>query len=84
MLPIGLAQAVAAMEHGTWYARSAELLHSSHFGTLRWLRALGDTVFALGVVTLASFLVGLLTGGSYETDAAPRTVAVREESAANS
>jgi nitric oxide reductase subunit B len=34
--------------------------------TLRWLRAPGDTVFALGAVLLAWFVVGLKTGWSLE------------------
>ena len=29
MLPIGLMQAWASVEYGTWYARSAEFLHSA-------------------------------------------------------
>lgn len=83
MLPIGLAQAAAAIERGTWYARSAELLHSGPFATLRWMRAPGDTVFALGVVALARFLVGLWTGGSYEADALPTALPAPEEGVAD-
>jgi nitric oxide reductase subunit B len=33
--------------------------------TLRWLRVIGDTVFALGAVALVLFIVGLATGHSY-------------------
>jgi nitric oxide reductase subunit B len=32
---------------------------------LRWMRVLGDTIFAVGAVTLFVFIVGLLTGRSF-------------------
>jgi nitric oxide reductase subunit B len=66
MLPIGILQTVAAVEQGTWWARSADFLQTPLMGTLRWLRAPGDTVFALGVGFLAWFVVGLKTGWSLE------------------
>jgi nitric oxide reductase subunit B len=34
--------------------------------TLRWLRLIGDTVFAVGSVTLVLFVVGLKTGWSID------------------
>lgn len=30
----------------------------------RWLRVVGDTIFAAGAVALAIFVIGLRTGGS--------------------
>jgi nitric oxide reductase subunit B len=66
MLPIGLMQAWASVEYGTWYARSAEFLHSGGMNQLRWMRMIGDTVFALGAVVLGWFVLGLLTGHSYD------------------
>ena len=33
--------------------------------TLRWLRVIGDTIFATGCVSLVVFVVGLSTGHSY-------------------
>ena len=66
MIPIGVMQTAAAIEHGTWYARSAEFLQQPVMQTLRWLRAPGDTVFAAGAVLLAWFVVGLKTGWSLE------------------
>lgn len=58
VLPVGLLQTYAAVEHGYWYARSAEFLHSGAMNTLRWLRVIGDTVFAVGAVAfVASVLV---------------------------
>jgi nitric oxide reductase subunit B len=65
LLPIGVIQAQAAIERGTWYARSAELLQSPLLSFLRWMRVPGDIIFAAGVVALAWFIIGLKTGWSY-------------------
>ncbi|HXU64970.1 MAG TPA: nitric-oxide reductase large subunit [Polyangia bacterium] len=67
LLPIGLLQAQAAIERGTWYARSAEFLQSPLLANLRWLRVPGDVIFSAGVVALAWFIIGLKTGWSYRT-----------------
>ena len=66
MLPIGLMQAWASVEYGTWYARSAEFLHSGGMNQLRWLRMVGDSIFALGALVLGWFVLGLVTGHSYD------------------
>jgi nitric oxide reductase subunit B len=66
LLPIGVLQTVASMEHGLWYARSAEFMQQHHMEILRWLRAIGDTLFAAGIVTLGWFVIGLKTGWSLE------------------
>ena len=63
-LPVGLAQTVASVENGLWYARSAEFMQSPTLDTFRWLRVIGDTIFAVGVIALAYFVVGLKTGWS--------------------
>ena len=65
MLPIGLAQTWASVQYGTWYARSAEFLHSGHLNDLRWMRMIGDTIFGVGAVVLGWFILGLATGHSY-------------------
>jgi len=59
LLPIGIAQTVAAIDHGTWYARSAEFLQTPWLQNVRWLRALGDSSFALGALALAYFIIGV-------------------------
>jgi len=69
-LPVGLAQTVASVTHGFWYARSAEFLQSGTLDTFRWLRVIGDTVFATGVVALAYFVIGLKTGWSIKKEVA--------------
>jgi nitric oxide reductase subunit B len=69
LLPTGLLQARAAIEQGTWWARSAEFLQTPLMNTLRWLRAPGDLVFAVGVVLMAWFVIGLRTGWSLQPTA---------------
>jgi len=64
LLPIGLLQAAASVEHGLWYARSAEFLQTPLMQGLRWARVAGDTLFASGVLALAWFVLGLKTGWS--------------------
>ncbi|GEO05042.1 nitric-oxide reductase large subunit [Adhaeribacter aerolatus] len=73
VLPIGLLQTWASVEHGLWYARSMEFMQTDTMEILRWLRVIGDTIFALGVVALAWFVVGLKTGWSLHphTDISP-------------
>ena len=66
LLPIGLAQAAASMEHGLWYARSDTFLQQPLLETLRWLRIVGDTVFLTGVASLSWFVIGLKTGWSWQ------------------
>lgn len=66
MFPIGILQAKASIEYGTWYARSAEFMQSGPMQALRWLRAPGDVLFAVGAALLGWFVLGLLTGHSYE------------------
>jgi nitric oxide reductase subunit B len=61
-------QTWASVEHGYWYARSAEFLQTDLMHTLRWMRVPGDTLFAAGVVSLVLFVVGLATGGSLRRD----------------
>ncbi|PRQ03700.1 Nitric oxide reductase subunit B [Enhygromyxa salina] len=62
LLPIGLLQTWASVEHGLWYARSAEFMQTSHMEVLRWLRVVGDTVFAVGILALGWFVLGLKIG----------------------
>ena len=65
LLPIGLLQTWAAVEHGTWYARSAEFMQTGLMSNLRWMRAVGDSIFAAGALLLGYFVLGLVTGTSY-------------------
>lgn len=65
LLPVGLLQTWASVEHGYWYARSSEFLQTPVVRELRWLRIPGDTLFALGAVALVVFIAGLKTGHSF-------------------
>jgi nitric oxide reductase subunit B len=68
-LPIGLMQAWASVEVGTWYARSAEFMQMGIINNLRWARVLGDSLFAIGALVLGWFVLGLVTGHSYDPKA---------------
>lgn len=50
VLPVGLLQTWAGVEHGMGFARSAEFLQAPPIDTLRWLRVIGDSIFAIGVL----------------------------------
>jgi len=74
VLPVGLMQTIASVEHGMWYARSAEFLQGPGMDTLRWLRVVGDTIFAIGILALGWFIAGLHFGWStaeHDDDALP-------------
>jgi nitric oxide reductase subunit B len=72
LLPVGMMQTWEAVEKGTWSARSAEFLQTPAMNTLRWLRIVGDTIFATGVLAMGWFKLGLLTGHSFAAE--PSTV----------
>jgi nitric oxide reductase subunit B len=66
VLPIGLMQTWASVEHGLWYARSMEFMQTPTMEVLRWLRVIGDTIFAAGALALGWFVIGLKTGWSLQ------------------
>jgi nitric oxide reductase subunit B len=68
LLPVGLWQTVASVDKGLWYARSAEFLGTGLMDTFKWLRVVGDTIFAAGTLTLGWFVLGLKTGWSLEPE----------------
>jgi nitric oxide reductase subunit B len=47
-----------------WYARSAEFLQTPALDKLRWMRLLGDVVFAAGLLGVGYFVIGLSGGWS--------------------
>ncbi|MBX3179713.1 MAG: nitric-oxide reductase large subunit [Candidatus Hydrogenedentes bacterium] len=63
-LPRGLLQVWASVNDGMWMARSAEFMQTGLMNTLRWMRVIGDTIFAIGIVALGWFILGLKTGWS--------------------
>ncbi|MDZ4807148.1 MAG: nitric-oxide reductase large subunit [Bacteroidota bacterium] len=60
LLPIGLLQTIASVNEGMWYARSSEFMQLPHMHILRWLRVVGDTIFAIGTITLFLFVFSLM------------------------
>jgi nitric oxide reductase subunit B len=64
LLPVGIMQAWASVEHGMWFARSAEFMQRPIIHTFVWFRILGDSIFTLGALVLGWFIVGLKTGWS--------------------
>ena len=50
MFPAGLLQFQAVVEHGLWFARSAEFIDSDSFQTLTWMRIIGGSIFVVGGV----------------------------------
>ena len=68
LLPVGLMQTWASVTNGYWYARSAEFMQTDLMQTLRWLRMIGDTIFAIGAFVLVAFVFGLSTGHSIRRD----------------
>ena len=59
LLPMGIIQLTAAIEHGYWYARSADLMQQPIIQMLVWMRVPGDTLFSVGAVLLAWFVLRL-------------------------
>src|SRR3954452_22807862 len=76
LLPVGLLQTWASVEHGMWYARSAEFMQTPLMEKLRWMRVIGDTVFACGAVGIGWFVLGLKTGWSF-SDTSEETQALQ-------
>jgi len=56
---MGIWQAIASIEHGMWYARSSELMQDPDMITLKWMRTIGDVIFAVGMVSLCWFVFDL-------------------------
>jgi nitric oxide reductase subunit B len=59
LLPMGVLQLQAALEHGYWYARSAEFMGRPLMHLLVWMRMPGDTLFAIGALLLGWFVLRL-------------------------
>ena len=60
LLPVGLMQTYQSVSVGYWSARSSEFLQTDLMQKLRWLRMIGDTVFALGAISFVYFALGLM------------------------
>ncbi|HEU4774226.1 MAG TPA: nitric-oxide reductase large subunit [Lysobacter sp.] len=78
LLPLGTLQLLAAIEHGYYYARSAEFMQQPIVDLLVWMRVPGDTIFSVGAFALAWFVLRLwvaprreLPGGATDADLLP-------------
>lgn len=59
LLPLGIMQLLAAIEHGYAYARSAEFMQQPMVEMLVWMRVPGDTIFSVGAISLSWFVARL-------------------------
>lgn len=59
LLPVGIWQAWESIEHGMWYARSSELMQQPAMVKLKWMRTIGDIIFAVGIVASGWFVFDL-------------------------
>lgn len=59
LLPIGILQLIAAIDHGYWFARSADFMQQPLIEMLVWMRVPGDTIFSVGALSLAWFVARL-------------------------
>ncbi|ACA85056.1 nitric-oxide reductase large subunit [Shewanella woodyi] len=60
LLPVGIVQFFAVLEHGYWFARSPEVIHSPLVETLVWMRMFGDILFGIGGILLGYFLFDII------------------------
>jgi nitric oxide reductase subunit B len=71
LLPIGILQLIAAIDHGYWYARSAEFMQQPLVEMLVWMRVPGDVIFSVGGLALAWFVSRLWIGAKRSKDSLP-------------
>jgi nitric oxide reductase subunit B len=57
LIPNGFHQLAVSINHGTWFARSAEVIGSPWMRWTVWLRIPGDIMFAIGALTMFLFTV---------------------------
>lgn len=60
LLPVGLMQTYQSVSVGYWSARSPEFLQTDLMQKLRWLRMIGDTIFAVGAISFVYFALDLM------------------------
>jgi len=68
LLPLGTLQLLAAINHGYWYARSAEFMQQPIVELLIWMRVPGDTIFSIGALALVYFVISLWLWPKQETE----------------
>lgn len=74
LLPIGLLQTQQSVSVGYWSARSPEFMQTDLMQFLRWMRIVGDTVFAIGAVAFVYFALDLIFRSPKSQKSAPRAL----------
>jgi nitric oxide reductase subunit B len=78
LLPVGLMQTYQSVSVGYWSARSSEFMQTDLMQTLRWMRMIGDTIFALGAISFVYFALDLMwQRPAKKATAVPATAAAR-------
>ncbi|GGD79207.1 nitric-oxide reductase large subunit [Lacimicrobium alkaliphilum] len=62
LLPVGILQFQASLEHGFWYARGETFMQTPLLQTLRWVRTIGDVIFIIGALAVSWQVVKGLMG----------------------
>ncbi len=60
ILPVGLLQTYQSVNVGYWSARSPEFMQTDLMQFLRWMRMVGDTIFAVGAIVFVWFALDLM------------------------
>jgi len=74
LLPLGLLQLNDVLKNGYWHARSAEFMGKPIIDLLVWLRVPGDTVFSIGALFLAWFVLRLWISPKSKTVKSPAAI----------
>ncbi|MCP1372673.1 nitric-oxide reductase large subunit [Dyella lutea] len=59
LLPLGVLQLSAALDHGYWFARSEHFMNQPLVHLLVWMRVPGDSLFAVGALLTSVFVASL-------------------------
>ena len=59
LLPLGVLQLSAALDHGYWFARSEHFMNRPLVHLLVWMRVPGDSLFAVGALLTSVFVASL-------------------------
>lgn len=59
LLPLGVLQLSAALDHGYWFARSEHFMDRPLVHLLVWMRVPGDALFSVGALLMSAFVASL-------------------------
>jgi nitric oxide reductase subunit B len=82
LIPNGFYQLVQSVNHGTWYARSAEVIGSPWMRWTVWLRIPGDIVFSVGTLILVYCVIRAIVAIFQQPTQSQPTPAIAVESSA--